>query len=75
MVADLSADFLTRDIDWSQIDVAYVSSEYQIGIAGSIFLIIRESAMRVPHPQCPYMIDYAALKATDGLPNTPPTFP
>ncbi|KAL4434722.1 hypothetical protein ABPG74_017142 [Tetrahymena malaccensis] len=75
MVADFSADFLTREIDWSQIDVAYVSSEYQIGIAGSIFLIIRESAMRTPHPQCPYMIDYAALKATDGLPNTPPTFP
>lgn len=40
-----------------------------------MYLIIRETAIRTPHPKCPFMLDYATLKATDGVPNTPPTFP
>lgn len=49
IVADLSGDFLTRRVDWSSIDVAYVSSEYQAGIAGSTLLIIRDAVIRTPH--------------------------
>ncbi|EGR31316.1 phosphoserine aminotransferase, putative [Ichthyophthirius multifiliis] len=75
MVGDLSGDFSTRNILWQDLDVAFIASEYQCGIAGSVVLIIRENLIQNPHPQCPYMLDYNVLKQTDGVPNTVPVFP
>ena len=46
MVVDLSCDLLVREINWDEVDVAFASSEYQCGIAGSLVLIIRENSIK-----------------------------
>jgi phosphoserine aminotransferase len=46
LIVDVSSNFLTRNVDWSKIDILYSHGQKNVGIAGSSITIIRDSLLK-----------------------------
>ncbi|UOQ83335.1 3-phosphoserine/phosphohydroxythreonine transaminase [Gracilibacillus salinarum] len=74
LVADMSSNILSEEIDVSKFGVIYAGAQKNIGPAGLTVLIVREDLIGNATPQCPTMLDYQTHSDSDSLYNTPPTY-
>ncbi|MFC3041094.1 3-phosphoserine/phosphohydroxythreonine transaminase [Virgibacillus xinjiangensis] len=74
LVADMSSNILSEEIDVSKFGVIYAGAQKNIGPAGLTVVIIREDLIGKAPDSCPAMLNYKTFSDSDSLYNTPPTF-
>lgn len=74
LVADMSSNILSCEIDISRFGMIYAGAQKNIGPAGLTVVIIRDDLLAEPAPQTPSLFNYKAIAAAKSMLNTPPTF-
>jgi phosphoserine aminotransferase len=74
LVADMSSNILSEEIDVSQFGLIYAGAQKNIGPAGLTVVIIREDLIGQALESCPTMLDYKTHSDSSSLYNTPPTY-
>lgn len=74
IVADMSSNILSREIDVSKFGVIYAGAQKNIGPAGICIVIVRDDLLGLAHDVLPTILNYKVLSETDSMFNTPPTF-
>ncbi|MEC7810877.1 MAG: 3-phosphoserine/phosphohydroxythreonine transaminase [Actinomycetota bacterium] len=75
MVADMSSDFLSRNIDWEKFDLVYGGAQKNLGPAGLAIVVARRESLGKHGRNLPTYLDYQFHDKNDSLGNTPPMFP
>jgi phosphoserine aminotransferase len=75
LVADMSSNILSREIDVSKHAVIYAGAQKNIGPAGVTIVIVREDMLGHAVPACPSAFDWKLVAEHDSMFNTPPTYP
>ncbi|NUK28653.1 3-phosphoserine/phosphohydroxythreonine transaminase [Parageobacillus sp. VR-IP] len=74
LVADMSSDILSREINVGQFALIYAGAQKNLGPSGVTVVIIRNDLLgRIPD-NLPTMLDYRTYSQSNSLYNTPPTF-
>lgn len=74
LIADMSSDIMSREIDISDFGMIYAGAQKNIGPSGVALVIInKELADRTPE-NIPTMLKYSTYIKNSSLYNTPPTF-
>jgi phosphoserine aminotransferase len=74
IVADMSSNILSREIDVSKYGVIYAGAQKNIGPAGICIAIVRDDLLDLANELLPSFISYKTLAEKDSMFNTPPTF-
>ena len=74
LVADVSSEILSRDIDVSKFGILYAGAQKNISAAGLTVVIIRKDLIGKELPICPTMLAYKTQADKNSLYNTPPAF-
>ncbi|SJN59938.1 Phosphoserine aminotransferase [Vibrio ruber DSM 16370] len=74
IVADMSSNILSREIDVSQYGVIYAGAQKNIGPAGITIVIVRDDLLELAHKVLPTVLNYKELAEKDSMFNTPPTY-
>lgn len=74
IVADMSSNILSRQIDVSKYGVIYAGAQKNIGPAGICIAIVRDDLLDLASDLLPSFINYKVLAEKDSMFNTPPTF-
>lgn len=74
VVADMSSNILSKEIDVSRYGVIYAGAQKNIGPAGLTVVIIREDLLGSASSTTPDVFNYAIQAEKDSMLNTPPTF-
>lgn len=75
LIADMSSDILSRNVDVSKYAMIYGGAQKNMGPAGVTFVIVREDMLGKVERQIPTMIDYRTHIKEGSMFNTPPVFP
>ncbi|MCS6917460.1 MAG: 3-phosphoserine/phosphohydroxythreonine transaminase [Chitinophagales bacterium] len=74
LIADMSSDIFSRQLDWSRFALIYAGAQKNIGPSGATLVIVNEELLgHVDHP-IPTMMDYRNHIKDNSLHNTPSTF-
>lgn len=74
LVADISSNILSRQIDFSRIGVAYGGAQKNAGPAGATLAFVRKDLLGHALPHCPSVFEYANVAGAQSMFNTPPTY-
>ena len=74
LVADMSSNILSEEVDVSKFGLIYAGAQKNIGPAGMTVVIAREDLIENPQPICPTMLKYSIHAANNSLYNTPPAY-
>jgi len=74
LIADMTADFLTRPIPIERFGLVYASAQKNLGAAGLTVVIVHENLLSRSKRAVPASLDYARQAAASSKINTPPTF-
>lgn len=74
LVADMSSDILSREIDFNKFHLIYAGAQKNIGAAGVNVVIINKSMLGKVDRKIPTMLDYQNHIEAGSLLNTPPVF-
>ncbi|WP_186575853.1 3-phosphoserine/phosphohydroxythreonine transaminase [Aquibacillus kalidii] len=74
LVADMSSNILSVDMDISKFGLIYAGAQKNIGPAGLTVVVIREDLIGNAPETCPTMLNYKTFSESGSLYNTPPTF-
>lgn len=74
LIVDASSHFLSRPIDFDNVDVVYAGAQKNAGPAGVTMVIIRRDLIGHALPICPSAFDYANVAGARSMFNTPPTY-
>jgi phosphoserine aminotransferase len=74
LVADMSADFLTRPIAVERFGLIYASAQKNLGAAGLTIVVIRNDMLGSAMLGTPEPLDYTRQAREHSKVNTPPTF-
>src|ERR1700693_3253668 len=74
LVADFSANILSRPLDVSRFGLIYAGAQKNIGPSGMTLVIVREDLLGPAHIHCPDVMNYSVLAEHASLYNTPTTF-
>ena len=74
LVGDMSSDYLSRPIPWSQFDVVYGGAQKNLGPAGMAVVFVRRSVIDEAPADLPAYLAYDTHHDGDSLANTPPMF-
>lgn len=74
IVADMSSNILSREIDVAKYGVIYAGAQKNIGPAGLCIAIVRDDLLDLAHELLPSFISYKVLADKESMFNTPPTF-
>ncbi|MGY4677156.1 3-phosphoserine/phosphohydroxythreonine transaminase [Pasteurella sp. P03HT] len=74
LVADMSSNILSRQIDISRFGLIYAGAQKNLGPAGITIVIVREDLIGHARKTTPTIWNYAIQKEADSMINTPPTF-
>ena len=74
LVADMSSNVLSREIDISKFGVIYAGAQKNLGPAGITLVIIRDDLIGHARQATPSIWNYATQRDADSMINTPPTF-
>ncbi len=72
--ADMSSDFLSREINAEQFDLIYAGAQKNVGPAGATLVILKKELMKKIDKTLPSMLDYRVYAENDSLYNTPAVF-
>ncbi len=74
LVADMSSDIFSRQIDFSKFSLIYAGAQKNMGPAGTTLVVIKEDILGKVTRQIPSMLDYKTHIDKDSMFNTPPVF-
>lgn len=74
LVADMSSDILSRDIDFNRFSLIYAGAQKNIGAAGVTLVAVRESVLGKVKRAIPAIMDYRVHIKNASMYNTPPVF-
>lgn len=74
LVADMSSDILSRQVDFKRFDLIYAGAQKNIGAAGVNLVVIRPRCLGKTGRTLPTMMDYRNHIEAGSLLNTPPVF-
>ena len=74
LVADMSSDIFSREIDVSRFGVIYAGAQKNLAPAGVTIVIAKRSLIGDPLPVCPTMLRWKVQDENGSLYNTPPAF-
>ncbi|SDJ35248.1 3-phosphoserine/phosphohydroxythreonine transaminase [Salimicrobium halophilum] len=74
LVADMSSNILSEEIDVSKFGIIYAGAQKNIGPAGLTVVIIREDLIGHAGEDVPAMLNYKTHSDAGSLYNTPPSF-
>jgi phosphoserine aminotransferase len=74
LVADMSSDILSRQVDFNGFDLIYAGAQKNIGAAGVNVVVVNKSCLGKVRRQLPTMMDYRNHIEAGSLLNTPPVF-
>lgn len=75
LVADMSSEILSREIDVSKFGVIYAGAQKNLAPAGVTIVIAKRSLIQNPLSICPTMLQWKVQDENKSLYNTPPCFP
>lgn len=74
LIADMSSDIMSREIDVSKFDLIYAGAQKNLGPSGVTTVIVKNSFLDKNNRNIPTMFDYQTHAEKNSLFNTPPTF-
>lgn len=74
LVADMSSNILSREIDIRQFGLIYAGAQKNLGPAGITIVIVRDDLIGHARQSTPTIWNYAVQAKADSMINTPPTF-
>jgi phosphoserine aminotransferase len=74
LVADMSSDIFSREIDVSKFGLIYAGAQKNMGCAGSTLVIVKEDLLGKVKHNIPSMLDYRIHIKGGSMFNTPPVF-
>lgn len=74
LVADMSSNILSKEIDVSKFGVIYAGAQKNIGASGLTVVIIRKDLIGNANPLTPKLFDYTTYSENESMFNTPNTF-
>lgn len=74
LIADMSSDIFSREIDVSKFDLIYAGAQKNMGPAGTTLVIIKDKLLDKVVREVPSMMDYRIHLDKDSMFNTPPVF-
>ena len=74
LVADMSSDILSRELDIENFGAIYAGAQKNIGPAGLAIVVVRKDLLGLNNNSIPSFLDYSLQAEADSMLNTPPTF-
>ena len=74
LVADMSSDILSREINVKKFGVIYAGAQKNLAPAGVTLVIAKRDLIQDPLPVCPTMLKWKVQDENNSLYNTPPCF-
>ncbi len=74
VVADMSSDIFSKEIDAKKFDLIYAGAQKNIGAAGATLVIIKKTFLETAAKKVPAIFDYKVHAANQSLYNTPSVF-
>ena len=74
LVADMSSDILSRELDFNAFDIIYAGAQKNIGAAGVNMLVVNKACLGKVDRKLPTMMDYRNHIEAGSMLNTPPVF-
>ncbi len=74
LVADMSSDFMARDLDHSRFSMIYAGAQKNAGPAGVTIMVIKKDFLDQASEDVPAILSYKTHAKNDSLYNTPPVF-
>lgn len=74
LVADMSSDILSREMDFNKFDLIYAGAQKNIGAAGVNLVVINKNILGKITRNIPSIMDYRNHVEQGSLMNTPPVF-
>lgn len=74
LVADMSSDILSREMDFNRFDLIYAGAQKNIGAAGVNMVVVNPSILGKVSRKMPSMMDYRKHIENGSMLNTPPVF-
>jgi phosphoserine aminotransferase len=74
LVADMSSDILSRELDFNAFDLIYAGAQKNIGAAGVTIVVVNKNCLGKIKRPIPTMMDYRNHIAEGSMLNTPPVF-
>lgn len=74
IVADMSSDIFSREMDYNQFAVIYAGAQKNMGAAGVNLIVIRKDVLGKVQRKIPAIMDYRNHIEAGSLLNTPPVF-
>ena len=74
IIADMSSDIFSRDIDYSVFDLFYAGAQKNLGPAGTTLVVIKKAIIKKIQRKIPSMLNYKTHIDKDSSFNTPPIF-
>lgn len=75
LVADMSSDIFSRQVDVSKYDVIYAGAQKNLAPSGVTIVIVKEDALGKVERAIPTMLDYRTHIKKGSMFNTPPVLP
>jgi phosphoserine aminotransferase len=74
LVADMSSDILSRELDFNRFDIIYAGAQKNIGAAGVNMLVVNKNILGNVSRKIPSIMDYRNHIEAGSMLNTPPVF-
>ena len=74
LVADMSSDVLSRDVDFNKFDLIYAGAQKNAGAAGVTMVVVNKNILGKVQRNLPSMLDYRVHISNGSMYNTPPVF-
>jgi phosphoserine aminotransferase len=74
LVADMSSDIFSREIDYNRFALVYAGAQKNIGPAGVNLVIVKKDILGKVSRRLPTMMDYRSHIENGSMLNTPPVF-
>ncbi len=74
MLADMSSDILSRELDFNAFDLIYAGAQKNIGAAGVTIVVVNKNILGKTKRNIPTMMDYRNHINEGSMLNTPPVF-
>jgi phosphoserine aminotransferase len=74
LVIDFSSHVASRNIDWSQVGLAFGGAQKNLGPAGLTVVVVREDLLGKAMKHCPSAFNYKLVADNGSMFNTPPTY-
>ncbi len=74
LVADMSSDILSRELDFNKFDLIYAGAQKNMGAAGVNLVVVNKNILGKVERTLPTILDYRNHIKEESMLNTPPVF-